>query len=108
MVDLLTFLNYRQYLSASLPFRWSAVRSCLVLYQYSTISVRALEAIVSGRADGSAGPTVASFCAALVKTGGSAVLMWAFFHGLQQMSASNATDSAVATLPEQPEDGGLL
>lgn len=71
-------------------------------------SRRALEAVVSGRADGSAGPTVGSFCAALVKTGGSAVLMWAFFRGLQQMSASDAADSAVAELPEGPEEGGLL
>lgn len=63
---------------------------------------------MSGRADGSAGPTVGSFCAALVKTGGSAVLMWAFFRGLQQISASDAADSAVAELPERPEEGGLL
>lgn len=56
-------------------------------------AVRALEAIVSGRADGSAGPTVGSVCSALVKTGGSGVLLFAFFHGLKQMSASEVTDS---------------
>lgn len=55
---------------------------------------RALEAIVSGRADGMAGPTVGSVCSALVKTGGSTVLMYAFFHGLKQMSAAETGDSA--------------
>lgn len=49
---------------------------------------------MSGRADGTAGPTVASVCSALVKTGGSGVLMYAFFHGLKQMSASEVADSA--------------
>lgn len=49
---------------------------------------------MSGRADGTSGPTLGSFCSALVKTGGSGVLMYAFFHGLKQMSASEATDSA--------------
>lgn len=58
------------------------------------LSHRALEAIVRGRADGSAGPTVGSVCTALVKTGGSGVLMYAFFHGLKQMSASEVSDSA--------------
>lgn len=55
---------------------------------------RALEAIVSGRADGTSGPTVGSVCSALVKTGGSGILMYAFFHGLKQMSASEVADSA--------------
>ena len=59
----------------------------------------ALEAIVSGRADGSAGPTVTSFCTALVKTGGSGILMWAFFHGLKQMSAPEPTVGEAAGLP---------
>ncbi|CAB1101473.1 unnamed protein product [Ectocarpus sp. CCAP 1310/34] len=60
----------------------------------SSFCIGALEAIVSGRADGSAGPTVGSVCSALVKTGGSGVLLFAFFHGLKQMSASEVTDSA--------------
>ncbi|CAN0102551.1 unnamed protein product, partial [Ectocarpus fasciculatus] len=59
----------------------------------SSFCIGALEAIVSGRADGSAGPTVGSVCSALVKTGGSGVLLFAFFHGLKQMSASEVTDS---------------
>lgn len=60
---------------------------------FSANEIRALEAIVSGRADGSAGPTVGSFCTALVKTGGSSVLIYAFFHGLKQMSSSDVTTS---------------
>lgn len=47
---------------------------------------RVLEAVVSGRADGSTGPTVSSVLGALVRTGGSGFLIWLFFHGLQQMS----------------------
>ncbi|CAM9621662.1 unnamed protein product [Hapterophycus canaliculatus] len=60
----------------------------------SSFCIGALEAIVSGRADGTAGPTVGSVCAALVKTGGSSVLLLAFFHGLKQMSSSDITSSA--------------
>ncbi|CAM9837984.1 unnamed protein product, partial [Ectocarpus sp. 6 AP-2014] len=67
----------------------------------SSFCIGALEAIVSGRADGSAGPTVGSFCSALFKTGGSGVLLFAFFHGLKQMSASEVTDS-----PGLPAGGG--
>ncbi len=58
------------------------------------LSPRALEAIVNGRADGTAGPTLGSFCSALVKTGGSGIVMYAFFHGLKQMSASEIHGSA--------------
>lgn len=46
----------------------------------------------SGRADGSAGPTIGSVCAALIKTGGSGILLLAFFHGLNKMSATNITE----------------
>lgn len=35
-----------------------------------------------------------SICSALVKTGGSGILMYAFFHGLKQMSASEGAESA--------------
>lgn len=51
-----------------------------------------MEAVSSGRADGSAGPTVGSVCTALIKTGGSGVLLWVFFHELNKMSASNVTE----------------
>lgn len=57
------------------------------------IARRALEAIVNGRADGTAGPTLGSFFSALIKTGGSGVVMYAFFHGLKQMSVSEVADS---------------
>lgn len=54
--------------------------------------IRALEAVASGRADGSAGPTIGSVCTALIKTGGSGILLWVFFHGLNKMSAANVTE----------------
>ncbi|CAM9320936.1 unnamed protein product [Scytosiphon promiscuus] len=64
----------------------------------SSFCIGALEAIVRGRADGTAGPTLGSFCTALVKTGGSSVVLFAFFHGLKQMSSSDV-DSSPEGLP---------
>ena len=75
------------------------------------ICVRVLEAVASGRADGSAGPTIGSVCAALVKTGGSGILLWAFFHGLNRMSATNLTEGDAATglaAGESAEGGSFL
>eukprot|EP00903_Cladosiphon_okamuranus_P009391 g8955.t1 len=60
----------------------------------SSFCIGALEAIVSGRADGTAGPTLGSVCSALVKTGGSGILMYAFFHGLKEMSSSEMVNSS--------------
>lgn len=62
---------------------------------------------MSGRANDNAGPTVSSVCAALVKTGGSGVLVWAFFHGLKQMSAPDLTVGDMAGLPTAVEGGGV-
>lgn len=76
---------------------------------HTHVSNRALEAIASGRAGGTAGPTLASFCTALVKTGGSGILMWAFFHGLQQMSAPEAAIGEAGGLPAAVDgDVGVL
>lgn len=63
--------------------------------------IRALEAIASGRADGSKGPTLSSFLGALFRTGSSGVLVWVFFHGLRQMSANDyvATDGTRSAVP---------
>lgn len=60
------------------------------------------------REDGSGGPTLSSVVTALVRTGFSAILVWAFFHGLKEMSQGAVVGTGEGGFPTlgSRDDGG--